>query len=418
MAKSKARQDALLLLERGLAASLPGHALGKILGKNYIRLGGRRLLLDRYTSVNVVSIGKSADLMAKDVVRRIKITSGIVVIPRGTPSAMQSKKVSVFYSGHPIPNRGSVVAAGKIKLFLEALEPSALVIFLVSGGASSLVSLPDGITLKSKQHVTDLLLKSGASIAEINCVRKHLSKVKGGRLLESLRCHAISLVMSDVIGDDLSVIASGITYCDKSTFSDAKKILIRYGLEKLIPKSAWKRILLGDKGKIPETPKKPRIENHVILNNKDSVLAMVREAKKLGYSARMVWPVDGKVKAAASKILKFLPLSDHSCIVFGGETTVTVTGAGIGGRNEELVLNMLKKIRAGENVVVASMGTDGKDGSSPAAGAIATSSTYSEDLDEYLKENNSFCYLKKHGGAIFTGPTHTNLLDIGLILRK
>ncbi len=419
LATSREKKDTLSILEHGLKKSLPKDAISDIFSGNRLRLNGKNLELDRYSSVNVVSIGKSADLMAKVVNERTRIRSGIVVIPEGMASLIHSKRVTVIRAGHPVPTKKSVLAAHKILQFLNGLEPTALVMFLISGGTSSLVSLPDGISLGDKQRINTSLIKSGASIKEINCVRKHLSQVKGGRLIENLACHAVSLVMSDVVGDDLSVIASGITYCDKSTFSDAKRILLKYDLRKDTPKPVWDRILMGEKRLIPETPKKPRIENHIILTNRDPVVAMRSKARKLGYKTRMLWPVYGDVRGAALKLSKLFPLRKNSCIVFGGETTVKVTGRGKGGRNQELVLHILKKLQNyGLETVVASVGTDGIDGNTKAAGGIMTSGMPQADLDECLEDNNSFYYMRKYDGAIFTGHTHTNLMDIGVILRK
>ncbi|MDE1764702.1 MAG: DUF4147 domain-containing protein [Thaumarchaeota archaeon] len=406
------------IVERGLEASLPNNSLEKIVKSSYLKIGRKRLSLRGYGRIHVVAIGKSADLMTRVVDSRTRLHGGIVVMPSNTCSLIAGKKFSVLQSSHPVPTAKSIAAARKIVGFLKSLDKTDLVIFLISGGASSLVALPDGISLKDKQRVTCLLLKSGASIRDVNCVRKHLSKVKGGKLVESLRCSAVSLVMSDVIGDDLSVIASGITYCDQSTFSDAKKILLKYDRKNLVPKSVWKRIVLGTKGAIPETPKKPKIKNYVVSTNRACIYAMEKHAKKFGLDTKTVWPLEGDVKSAASKLLRHFP-SQNSCIVFGGETTVTVRGKGRGGRNQELVLNLVKKLKdRKEKVIVVSVGTDGIDGNTRAAGAIVDSTAQSKYIDAYLNQNNSYCYFKKYGGAIFTGPTHTNLMDIGLILRK
>ena len=419
LASSKVRKDALLILEQGIDSAFPDAAISKIFDKTKIKIAGKRITLGRYTSLNIVAIGKSADHMTRVVGTRTRISRGMVVIPSGMSSMINTKKIQVLHAGHPIPTVNSVIAARRIIKFLKNLEPTALVIFLISGGASSLVSLPDGITLKNKQRVTNLLIKSGANIAETNCIRKHLSRVKGGRLLDYLGCHAVSFVVSDVIGDDLSVIASGITYCDMSTFSEAKRILVKYNLQRQIPRPVWKRILLGNRGKIPETPKKARIEHYVILSNKNSVRAMERRAKRLGYKTKTVWPIQGNVESAAKKISRNLPLGKNSCIIFGGETTVSVTGSGRGGRNQELVLYLLREIRKyGPEVVAACLGTDGIDGNSPAAGGIVTSDMYSSEVREYLDNNDSYCYLKKFRAAIFTGHTHANLMDIGLVLRN
>lgn len=410
---------ALSIIEHGISGALPNDALGKIVKQNFLQVGRKKISLKRYRRICLVAIGKSADLMADTVDSLTRIYGGIVVIPDNTRSLIKKKKFTVIRSGHPIPTVKSTIAAKKIVEFLESLEEKDLVIFLISGGTSSLVSLPDGISLRDKQLVTSFLLRSGANIREINCVRKHLSKVKGGRLIEPLRCKAVSLVISDVVGDDLSVIASGITYCDKSTFCDAKKVLMKYHLKNLIPKSVWARIILGTKGTIPETPKKPKIQNYVIRSNRDCVDLMKTRAQKLGFATKAIYSIDGNVGYAASEISKHVTNSQNFCLVFGGETTVIVKGKGKGGRNQELVLNLLKKLKDhDEKMIVASVGTDGIDGNTCAAGAIADLAMQPKSIGKYLNENNSYHYFKKYGGLIFTGSTHANLMDVGLVLFR
>jgi glycerate 2-kinase len=411
---------ALSIIERGISGALPNASLEKIVKQNFLQVGRKKKIpLEGYQHIYIVGIGKSADLMANKVDSLTRIHGGLVVMPDKTSSLIRKKKFALVRSSHPIPTIKSIVAAKKIIGFLKFVEETDLVIFLISGGASSLVSLPDGISLHDKQLVTRLLLRSGANIREINCVRKHLSKVKGGRLVESLRCKAVSLVMSDVVGDDLSVIASGMTYCDKSTFCDAKKVLVKYCLKNLVPKSVWERIILGTNGMIPETPKKPRIQNYIIQDNRDCVDLMKIHAQKLGFATKAIYSIKGDVGDAASEISKRVPNSQNFCLVFGGETTVAVKGKGKGGRNQELVLNLLKKLKdRGEKLTMISVGTDGIDGNTCAAGAIADSTMPSKPIDKYLNENNSYHYFKKYGGLVITGSTHTNIMDIGLILFR
>ncbi len=419
LATDKDKRLALSIVEKGLVSALPNTALEKVIYSTFLQIDRKRISLKKYSSVYLVAIGKSSDLMAKVVNSRTNIRGGVIVVPSKMRSVFCGKKFTVIHTDHPIPTKKSVVAAKKITNFLRSRKSTDLVIFLISGGTSSLVSLPASISLKSKQLVTSLLLKSGADIHEINCIRKHLSQVKGGRLVESLPCAGISLVISDVIGDDLSVIASGITYCDNSTFSDAKKILSKYSLNKSVPKSVLNRIELGIKGVIPETPKKPKIKNYVISTNKDCVNAMISHAKKLGFATKTIWPLDGDVKDAASEIVRHFCVHPNSCLVFGGETTVTVRGTGRGGRNQELILNLLKKFKSNkEKITFVSVGTDGIDGNTHVAGAIADSSMQSKPINTYLKKNNSYRYFEKYGGLILTGPTHTNLMDVGLVLKK
>ncbi len=418
LATDTEKKLALSIIEKGISGALPYAALKKIIRQDYLQTREKRISFKKYDHVYVIAIGKAADSMAKAINSLTRVHGGIVVIPDNTHSTVLTRKFTVIKSSHPIPTKKSVSAARKIIDFLKTLETTDLVIFLISGGASSLLSLPDGISLRDKQHVTDLLLKSGANIREVNCVRKHISKIKGGKLVELLRCTAVSLVMSDIVGDDLSVIASGMTYCDRTTFSDAKKILIKYGLKNRIPKPVWHRVILGSKGVIPETPKKPKIYNYVISTNKDCIDLMKTRARKLGLATKTIECVEGDVKDMASKISKSFFVRRQSCLIFGGESTVTVRGKGKGGRNQELVLHLLKKLKDHKDLVVASVGTDGIDGNTNAAGAIADLTMPFKMIDEYLRENDAYHYFKNHGGLIFTGTTHTNLMDIGLILQK
>jgi hydroxypyruvate reductase len=420
LATNREKKDALCILEAGLDAALPSHTLRKIVKKDRLVIGKKSVLLSKYARIFVVGFGKAADSMTKTVYSLTRINGGIVIIPRGTKSILVNKKFKILYAGHPLPNAQSVFAGKQIVEFLKNRKPNDFVIFLISGGGSSLLSLPDGISLYDKKITSSLLLKSGANIQEINCVRKHLSKIKGGRLVEDLPCDAISLVMSDVVGDDLSDIASAPTFFDHTTFKDADKILIKYGLKKQIPSSVLNRLNLGLHNKIPETPKSSKIRNYIIATNNNCVDAMQRKARQLGYAVNMMRSVSGNVTTVSKNLLKSLQMKKHSCLVFGGEPTVKIVGNGKGGRNQELVLYMLNKIQKNrENIVIASCGTDGIDGNTDASGAITESSKDKIiHIQNFLKNNNSYHFFKKHNGLIFTGSTHTNLMDIGVLLTR
>ena len=420
LATNREKKDVLEILETGLDAALPGDRLQKIIKKDKIVIGKKTILLSKYDRIFVIGIGKAADSMAKTVYSLARINGGILVIPCGTESVLQNKKFRVFHTGHPIPNKQSVCAGKQIVKFLKNRKQSDFVIFLISGGGSSLLSLPDGVSLLDKKITTNLLLKSGANIQEINCIRKHLSKIKGGKLVENLSCDAVSLVMSDVVGDDLSDIASAPTHFDNTTFKDADKILTKYGLKKRIPQNVLKRLDLGIHHKIPETPKHSKIKNYIIGTNNDCLDAMAKRARQLGYSVSTKRSVSGNVNVVSKNILKSLSGKKHSCLIFGGEPTVKVMGNGKGGRNQELVLTILDKIQNNKkNIVIASCGTDGKDGNTNASGAIMESSKNKIDgIHNFLKNNNSYYFFKKHNGLIFTGPTHTNLMDIGILLSR
>lgn len=422
LSTTTAKKYSLSIIEAGLQAALPSVQLEKIVFHDHLIVLGKKYDLKKYDNVFVVAMGKAAYSMTESVNLLTRITRGLIIVPKNTKTRF-ARNFKVIQAGHPLPNKNSVVAAKKMLEFLKDVKPTDFVIFLISGGTSSLVALPDGITLKDKQIVTELMQKCGATIHEINCIRKHLSKIKGGKLLEHLRSDGISLVMSDVVGDNLSSIASGITYFDKTSFSDAKKILIKYNLEKSVPKSVLRHIDLGVRGKISETPKREKIKNHIILTNEICLDAMNARAKDLGFSTKVLSGMSGNVKNLGSKIAKTLSDKKINCVIFGGEPTVVVTGKGKGGRNQELVLYItidlaIDLAKHGTNAIVASVGTDGVDGRSDCAGAIWKSDQKIDKIMPYLNENNSYNFFKKYGGLVFTGPTGTNLMDIGLVVRQ
>jgi len=417
LSTNSTKKDALSIIEAGLAAANPKIHLEKIIKKNALILPGRKIRLGKYRHVFVIATGKAGHTMAHAVDSLTHVDGGIIVVPAKVK--MMDKKFKVIQAGHPIPNKNSLVAAKTILEFLDKTDSEDLIIFLVSGGTSSLVALPDGITLDEKRTTTDLLIKSGANIQEINCIRKHLSKIKGGKMLEHIRSDSISLVMSDVVGDDLSSIASAMTYYDKTTFAQAKKILKKYHIERLVPKSVSSHLELGIQGKIPETPKKGKIRNYIIATNNDCLDAMKLRAKGLGYSSRVITGITGDVQDLSYDVVRTFSGKKMNCVIFGGESTVVVTGKGKGGRNQELVLHCITDLsRKKKNAVVVSVGTDGIDGVTNCAGAIWQSDMKIGKIQPYLDKNNSYGFFKKYGGLILTGVTGTNLMDIGVILRK
>lgn len=417
LAKDRGKINALKILTAGLESAISQKNLQKIITSKQIRYGKKPINLTNYDSIYLVAFGKAADLMANAVSAIINIKKGIVVIPKGLIPEIKNYRFQIFQSGHPTPNKTSVRTAKTILKFLQQRKKGELVIFLVSGGSSALLALPDEITLNDKIIVTKELLVSGATIQELNCVRKHLSKIKGGRLIEGLKCDAVSLVMSDVMGDDLSSIASGTTYFDKTKFVDALKILKKYRLEKKIPHSVIQRLRLGASDKIPETPKKLKIPHYIVLTNRDCIQAMQKKSKQLGISFKTI-SISGDITRATSKLISLIPKKKNSCIIFGGETTVKVKGSGKGGRNQELVLRILEKTQnTKQDITIASIGTDGIDGNTKYAGAITKNIQINQkEIKSYLAANNSNSFFKKYGGLIKTGHTHTNLIDIGLIL--
>ncbi len=417
LATSEKKRECLEILEAGLKAADPENIIPKFVTTEEIKIQEQILKLSDFSNIYTVAFGKAGDSMTRALNEIIPIKSGIIVIPKGSKSKIKSKKFQIFNSGHPKPDQTSVKAAKEVTKFLQNRREGELVIFLVSGGGSSLLAIPDDIILDDKIYVTDLLLKSGATIQEFNCIRKHLSKIKGGRLVENIKCDGIGLVMSDVEGDDLSSIASGTTYMDNTTFLDALNIINKYKLKNKIPLEILQRLEDGFKGKIPETPKNAKIENYVIANNKDCLKAMESKAKEFGYKVKTI-QVFGNIKDATKTIMENISDEQKSCLIFGGETTVEVIGKGSGGRNQELVLRILKNAQNLKKMVIASMGTDGIDGSTFFAGAMTENVKIDESvIKEFLKNSDSGRFFQKQKSNIRTDFTHTNLMDIGVILK-
>lgn len=417
LATTLQKKQSLEILESGLEAASPEKFMSKFVNSKNIVINGDKLDLANFSNIYTVAFGKAADSMTRALNAIISIKAGIVVIPKGSRSMIKGKKIQIFNAGHPKPDQISVKAAKEVIKFLQNRKKDELVIFLVSGGSSALLALPDKITLNDKIHVTDLLLKSGATIQEFNCVRKHLSKIKGGKLIDNLKCHGISLVMSDVEGDDLSAIASGTTYMDNTTFADALEIIKKYKLKLRIPLEVLQLLNEGADQKIPETPKKEKIKNYIIANNNDCTQAMEVKAKELGYKVKKI-EIFGDIKDAVRIIIKNIPEQQKDCLIFGGETTVEVRGKGSGGRNQELVLRILKNTQKANRLSIAAIGTDGIDGNTLFAGAITENIKMEPSiLKEFLINSDSGRFFQKQKSNITTGFTHTNLMDIGLVLQ-
>ena len=418
LANTKMERKALQILESGLMAAQPKNFLKKFVNKNYISLGKDRIVLSKYRKIFVVAYGKAASSMAEYVVKKINISKGIVVIPKNTKSSLISKKFVIIHAGHPIPDRESVKAGKTVQKFVESCSKEDFILFLVSGGGSSLLSLPDKITLDEKKQVTKLLLKSGATIDEFNSVRKRLSRIKGGNLVKNMQSDGCALIMSDVLTNNLSVISSGCTYNDNTTFSDAMRVITKYSLEKKLPKKVITHLKHGLSTKTSR-PNRLTIKNKIIATNQDCLNAMVLKSRSLGLTTKVYSPVKDDVSVSAKKIVQMIPGKKNSCIIFGGEPTVQVKGNGKGGRNQELVLQILKLIQNSDHhVLVSSISTDGIDGNTTYSGAIIENNSFSlQEISSYLENNDSYSFFKRHGGLIKTGPTHTNLMDIGLIIK-
>ncbi len=415
LATTDKKRDCLEILESGLQAADPKNIISKFVTPKEIKIDGKIINIENYSSIYSVAFGKAADSMTRALNTIIPIKSGIIVIPKGSKAKIKGKKFQIFNPRHPKPDQTSVKAAKEVMKFVQNKKSGELIIFLVSGGGSSLLAMPDDITLDDKIHVTNVLIKSGVPIQEINCVRKHLSKIKGGKLVEDMKCDGISFVMSDVEGDDLSSIASGTTYMDDTTYTSALEILKKYKLRWKMPTEVLRVLEKGAENQKPI--KKSKIPNYVIAKNDDCLQNMQKAAEKKGYKVIKI-QVFGDIKKAVTTILENISESQKTCLIFGGETTVKVIGKGMGGRNQEIVLRILKNTQKFKKITIASMGTDGIDGNSVFAGAITENIRIDLDtMKEFLKNNDSGRFFQKQKGNIVTNFTHTNLMDIGVVLR-
>ena len=417
LANTGVKKKALKILDAGLIAAQPKNFLKEFVKRDYIQLEKTRIFLPDYEKIFVVSYGKAADSMAEYVSKRIDVSQGIIVIPKNTKLLFHNKKFKIFYSGHPLPDRESVRAGKAVLEFISSRSMQDFVLFLVSGGGSSLMALPDTITLTEKKHITKLLLECGAKIDEINCVRKHLSMIKGGRLVQNMNCNGCALVMSDVISNDLSTISSGCTYYDNTTFADALSIIRKYSLDTKISKKIVTHLVRKSKRK--QYRSRSLIQNKIIATNQDCLNTMAVKSRMLGFTTKIHLPIKDDVRISAKKIVKNIPEKKNSCLIFGGEPTVKVIGSGNGGRNQELVLQILKLTHnSDDNLLISSVATDGIDGNTTYSGSlIENHSSNVEMISSYLKDNDSSSFFKKYGGLIKTGPTHTNLIDVGLIIK-
>jgi glycerate 2-kinase len=337
--------------------------------------------------------------------------------------------------GHPVPTARSLDGGARALALAASLDDADILLVLLSGGASALLALPaPGVTLDDKRTTTQRLLRSGADIHAINTVRKHLSRIKGGRLAAATRATTVCLAISDVVGDDLSVIGSGPTVADPSSFIDALAVLDRHGPRQAYPDGvvAWLEqgaaTGAGESPK-PGSPSMARARTTVIAGRMDALLGARREAGRLGYHATVVAePVVGEARVAAaaheSRVRDTLAGSAPACVLSAGETTVTVTGRGLGGRNQEFAAASLRWLaRLGRPAVLASLGTDGIDGPTDAAGALVDSEMIARALEgepgppePALAENASFTYLDTLGALVCTGPTGTNVGDIQIVV--
>ncbi|MEM2757519.1 MAG: glycerate kinase, partial [Sulfolobales archaeon] len=392
------------------------------------------------SGVKVLGLGKASASMALAIEELLGdlIIDGAVIIPKGLKPPNLGR-IKILYGSHPVPDEDSINSTKEL-LKLCSQQDKETFIVLISGGGSALFELPiEPITLKDLKELTTQLLRCGADIKEINTVRKHISMVKGGRLAKLLYpSNVISLILSDVVGDPIEFIASGPTAPDPTTYDDAMSLLRRYGILDSLPISINDFITRGLNGEIPETPKPndevfSKVLNCIVASNYLSLKAMEDEARRLGYNTLILTSMMegeakdvGKFLAGIMKNIKFYdePIKKPAAILVGGETTVTVRGKGIGGRNQELALSVAISIAGLDEVVFASIGSDGIDGVSIAAGGIVDGETVSEGkkigLNPYdvLSNNDSYNYLSRLRSSVLTGPTGTNVNDLAVALIK
>lgn len=436
------RSVAAQLQQAALEAVEPAEAVYRVLTRvgNSILVNDRAYDLGQYDRILIVGAGKASIPMADAVaeVLRDRLTGGVVITKYQHTDRSLHSSLRVHEAGHPVPDQNSINGARDMQDRLRDLTARDLVFCVLSGGASALMTMPaENISLEDLQATTKLLLRAGASIDQVNAVRKHLDLIKGGGLARLAgEAALISLVLSDVVGDDLSVIASGPTAPDRSTFADAWRVIDRYGLIDQLPQSARNRLELGKSNRIADTPKPgdPLFANDQIVivgSNRLAAEAAETLAKKLNFNTLLFSTfVQGearevaKVAAALAKeiIASERPVKRPACIIWGGETTVTVKGQGKGGRNQELALAAAIAIDSLPNVLIEALGTDGTDGPTDAAGAIATGETLSRardlnlDARTYLANNDAYHFFQPLNDLIITGPTGTNVNDLLFLL--
>jgi hydroxypyruvate reductase/glycerate 2-kinase len=427
------------IFKAGVKSVLPDRMIRnhlKIRGDELIA-GNIRIALNDVNNIYVIGAGKAGALMAREteIILAGRITGGHVIVKYD--SACRLNNIRITEAGHPIPDSNGFEATREILAIASGASENDLVICLLSGGGSALLAdFPEGSSPEEMIMVNDLLIRSGADIRQINAVRKHLSKIKGGHLARTVYpATLISLILSDVIGDPLDVIASGPTVPDTSTFDDALKVIDNFHLTELMPKNIIRFLKDGSRGIHPETPKygDPVFEktyNFLTGSNRIALEASAAEASEMGF-----FPVvlDSRLCGDTGKVSEMLidtavryqndkMVQKPVCLLFGGETTIKVSGNGLGGRNQHLALHAALLLKDKPGITLLAAGTDGTDGPTDAAGAVVSSATVpsaaSLDIDpgKYLAEFNSYNFFKNTGGHIITGPTMTNVMDLIVII--
>ena len=434
------RQDAANIFQSGINAVNAETAL-----LNACQLTGTRLQiqetsfdLSAYADLYVIGAGKATADMAAALESLLgdRITGGVITVKYA--HARPLNRIDLIEAGHPIPDDNGLKGTQRILEFADQANESDLIICLLSGGGSALLPQPaESIPLSDKQAVIQVLLDCGATINEINAIRKHISAIKGGRLAgKAWPATLITLILSDVVGDKLDVIASGPTVPDTSTFPDCMEIIESYHIKNRIPAAVLKHLESAADGRIEETPKADadafsRTHNFIVGSNITALKAACRTAQNLGYNSLILSSmIEGETRDAArfhTAIAREIrqsenPIAPPACLLSGGETTVTIKGEGLGGRNQEFALAAAIDIRNENMMVVLSGGTDGTDGPTDAAGAVVDTSTFKKALDDGLSpytcldNNDSYHFFRKTEELLMTGPTGTNVMDLRVLL--
>ena len=434
------RADAQFIFSAALRAVDPETAVKKYcrIDGNRLHVGPSKLDLDSFEKIHVIGFGKAAAPMAQAIETLLegRITDGVINVKYGHLADL--KRISLIEAGHPVPDQNGVKGARRIMEMAKSSGPSDLVLCLISGGGSALLPLPaPPLLLADKQETIRVLIACGATIHEINAIRKHTSAIKGGRLAQAAHpASLVTLILSDVVGDDLDVIASGPCVPDSSTFQDCIKILNKYDIRSNLPDTVVRHIEAGAAGKISETPKHgdPFFSHGIQLiigSNFDAIKAASIDAKRRGYSPLILSSMfDGDTDevsrlhgAIIREVLKSgNPVSPPVCILSGGETTVVLRGTGLGGRNQQFALTLAPHIMGQRCVVALSAGTDGTDGPTDAAGAIIDNTTIARseamglDYRMFLDTNDAYNFFSRTGELLITGPTKTNVMDLRVLL--
>lgn len=403
-----------------------------------IFIDGREFKLNQNSRLFVVGAGKAAASMAKAASEIFgdKISAGFVITKDNHASEKAAGKIEICEAAHPVPDARNVAAAQMLKNLVSELTADDLVLVLISGGGSALTSLPvKGVSLADLRILTNQLLASGASINEINCLRKHLTELAGGKLaLAAQPARVVSLVISDVVGSPLDVIASGMTAPDASTFADALNVLERFRLIEKTPRSILEHLQKGARGEIRETPKNgekfwQNVANFIIADNRRAAEAALQKAREFGFDAEILTCFlegeareVGRVFAGISREYANKNLAKPFLLIAGGETTVTIRGDGRGGRNQELGLGAVRSFAGIENALLITLATDGGDGNSDAAGAVVDGNTFQKASalglkpEDFLGRNDSYNFFAPLGAVLKPGATLTNVNDLLFLL--